>query len=117
MQADARDGVEVGQHVERGTGGNYADISTPASLFSLPDPFTVIPDLGVGAVQGATAALVDLGYLPQSALPTTYPYAPSLAPHVNFFVGQPSVTGLSVLSGAVGPFLHLIPPATDLLAL
>jgi len=36
---------------------------------------------------------------------------------VNFFVGQPSVTGLSVLSGAVGPFLHLIPPATDLLAL
>ena len=54
--------------------------------------------------------LVDLGLLPQSATPTIYPYVPSIDPNLNFFLGQPSVTGLSVLSGAVGDVLRLIPP-------
>jgi hypothetical protein len=109
VQPDLRVLVDLG-YADYGPGANYADVPTPASLFSIPNPFTVIPDLGTGAVQGVQAALVDLGYLPQSALPTTYPYVPSLSPHLNFSFGQPTTTGLSVLSGAVGNVLHFIPP-------
>lgn len=113
VQPDLRVLVDLG-YADYGPGGNYANVPTPAGLFELPNPFTVIPDLGTGAVQGVQAAMVDLGYLPPSALPTTYPYAPALSPHLNVFLGQPSTTLLSTLTGAVGPVLHLIPPATDL---
>ncbi len=113
VQPDLRVLVDLG-YSDYGPGGNYANVPTPAGLFSVPNPFTVIPDLGTGAVQGVQAALVDLGYLPPSALPTTYPYAPALSPHLNVFLGQPSTTLLSTLTGTVGPVLHLIPPATDL---
>ncbi len=113
VQPDLRVLVDLG-YADYGPGGNYADIPTPASLFSVPNPFTVIPALGHGAVQGVQAAMVDLGYLPPSALPTGYPYEPTLNPHLNFYFGQPSVTGLSLLSGAVGDVLRFIPPGTDL---
>jgi PE-PPE domain len=53
--------------------GNYANIPTPGQFFELPDPFTIIPDLAVGAIQGPTAFAVDLGWLPPSMMPTTYP--------------------------------------------
>jgi hypothetical protein len=41
--------------------GNYANIPTPGQFLEVPDPFTIIPDLGVGAIQGVTAFAVDLG--------------------------------------------------------
>ena len=53
----------------------------------------------------------DIGLLPQSYTPNAYPYLPSINPGVNFFLGQPTVTVLSVLGGAVGDVLELIPPA------
>jgi hypothetical protein len=109
VQPDLRVLVDLG-YGSYGPGLNYANIPTPAGLFEVVDPFTTIPDLARGAVQGPQAALVDLGLLPQSATPTIYPYVPSIDPNLNFFLGQPSVTGLSVLSGAVGDVLHLIPP-------
>ncbi len=83
--------------------GNYANIPTPAQFLELPDPFTIIPDLIAGAVQGAEAFAVDLGWLPPSMMPTTYPFAPTLDPHLNFpGGGQHSVTGVSLLTGAEG---------------
>lgn len=54
---------------------------------------------------------MDIGLLPQSYTPNAYPYLPSINPGVNFFLGQPTVTVLSVLGGAVGDVLELIPPA------
>ncbi|OBA83974.1 PE family protein [Mycobacterium sp. 1164966.3] len=111
FQPDLRVLVDLG-YGDYGPGLNYANVPTPASLLSIPNPFTVLPDLAIGAVQGPQAALVDLGLLPQSALPTAYPYVPSLDPGLNFFLGQPSVTGLSLLSGAAGDVLELIPPIT-----
>jgi hypothetical protein len=109
FQPDLRVLVDLG-YGSYGPGLNYANIPTPAGLLEIGNPFTIVPDLAIGAVQGPQAALVDLGLLPQSATPTIYPYVPSIDPHLNFFLGQPSVTGLSVLSGAVGDVLHLIPP-------
>lgn len=109
LQPDLRVLVDLG-YGSYGPGLNYANIPTPAGLLEIGNPFTIIPDLAIGAVQGSEAALVDLRLLPQSFTPTTYPYVPSIDPNLNFFLGQPSVTGLSVLSGAVGDVLHLIPP-------
>ncbi len=109
LQPDLRVLVDLG-YGSYGPGLNYANIPTPAGLLEIGDPFIIIPDLAKGAVQGSQAALVDLGLLPQSDLPNTYPYVPSIDPDLNFFLGQPSVTGLSVLSGAVGDVLQLIPP-------
>jgi hypothetical protein len=59
------------------------------------------------------SALVDLGLLPQSMLPNGYPCLPALGPDLNFNLGQSSVTGLSLLTGAEGALardLGLIPP-------
>jgi hypothetical protein len=109
VQPDLRVLVDVG-YGSCGPGLNYANIPTPAGLLEAVNPFTTIPDLATGAVQGPEAALVDVGLLPQSFLPTAYPYLPSIDPNLNFFLGQPSVTGLSVLSGAAGNVSHLIPP-------
>ncbi len=96
--------------------GNYADIPTPGQFFELPDPFTILPDLGVGAVQGATAFGVDMGWLPPSMMPNAYPFVPMLDPHLNFPVGQHSVTGLSLMTGAEGQLMRnlaLIPSWWD----
>jgi PE-PPE domain/PE family len=103
FQPDRRVLVDLG-YGPYGPGLNYANVPTPAGLFEVVNPFTTVPDLGTGAVRGPQAALVDLGLLPQSATPTIYPYVPSIAPNLNFFLGQQSVTGLSVLSGAAGTY-------------
>ncbi len=97
--------------VDMGYGnGNYADIPTPASLFHLIKPVTVGVDLARGAVQGAQAALVDVGALPQTSLPDIYPYVPSVDPGLSINIGQSSVTGLSRFMGTLGSLLELIPP-------
>jgi hypothetical protein len=109
LQPDLRVIVDLG-YSGFGPGADFANIPTPAQLFSVPDPFTVIPDLAIGAVQGVQAALVDLGLLPTSALPNAYPYLPSINPQLHFFFGQPSTTGVSIVSGALGDVFRLIPP-------
>ncbi|WP_099223771.1 PE family protein [Mycobacterium persicum] len=96
--------------VDLGYGYGYADVPTPASLFGFVNPITVISHLATGAVQGPQAALVDIGALPQSSLPDTYPYVPSANPGMVFNFGQSSVTELSLLSGAIGSVARLIPP-------
>lgn len=96
--------------------GNYANIPTPGQFFELPDPFTIVPDLAEGALQGATAFGVDMGWLPPSMMPTTYPFVPTLDPHLNFPIGQHSVTGFSLLTGAEGQLMRslaLIPSWWD----
>jgi hypothetical protein len=109
LQPDLRVIVDLG-YSGFGPGADFANIPTPAQLFSVPDPFTVIPDLAIGAVQGVQAALVDLRLLPTSDLPNAYPYLPSINPQLNFFFGQPSTTLLSVLSGELGDVFRHIPP-------
>jgi len=109
LQPDLRVIVDLG-YAGYGPGGNFANIPTPATLVSIPNPFVVIPDLATGAVQGIQAAGVDLGLLPASDLPTTYPFVPSLDPQLHFFLGQPSTTALSIAAGALGDVLRLIPP-------
>ena len=96
--------------------GNYADIPTPGQFLQLPNPFTIMPALAAGTVQGATAFGVDLGWLPPSMMPTTYPFVPMLDPQLNFPIGQYSVTGLSLITGAEGQLMRslaLIPSWWD----
>ena len=69
-----------------------------------------------GAIQGATAFGVELGLLPPSIMPTTYPFVPTLDPHLNFPIGQFGVTGVSLITGAVGLLMRglaLIPSWWD----
>jgi hypothetical protein len=113
IQPDLRVLVDLG-YGDIGTGYEYANVPTPASLLSIPNPIAIAADLAKGAVQGPWAAVVDIAVesgLPQAAslYPDTYPYVPSLDPHLHIFLGQPSVTGLSRLSGALGSILELIP--------
>jgi hypothetical protein len=108
LQPDLRVIVDMGYG-----SGEYPNLPTPARLIEIPNPFTIIPDLAAGAIQGPQAALVDLGLLPQSMRPNAYPYLPVLNPDLNFNLGQSSVTGLSLLTGAEGALardLGLIPP-------
>ncbi|SPM29511.1 PE family protein [Mycobacterium terramassiliense] len=113
FQPDLRVLVDLG-YADYGPGANYANIPTPAGLFDLPNPFTVIPDLALGAVQGPYGAAVEIGVesglLSPSYFPDTYPWVPSINPGLNISFGQSSTTLLSVLSGAAGNVLHLIPP-------
>jgi hypothetical protein len=111
LQPDLRVLVDLGY-----ASGNYANIPTPGSFFQLPDPFTIIPDLIVGAIQGPTAFAVDLGWLPPSMMPTTYPFVPTVDPHLNFPIGQHSVTGVSLITRAEGALMRglaLIPSWWD----
>jgi hypothetical protein len=95
--------------VDMGYGsGQYANIPTPATLIELPDPFTIVPDLAIGAVQGPQAALVDLGALPQSMMPTGYPFNPALDPHLNFPLPQSSITELSLVTGFEGRLMRAL---------
>jgi hypothetical protein len=103
LQPDLRVIVDMGYG-----SGEYADIPTPASLFELPNPFTIVPDLLNGAVQGPQAALVDLGILPQSMMPTGYPFNPVLDPGLNFPLPQSSVTGVSLLTGFEGRLMRAL---------
>ena len=86
--------------------GNYANIPTPGQFFELPDPFTIIPDLVTGAIQGPTAFAVDMDWLPKSMMPNIYPFVPTLDPHLNFPIGQYSVTALSRITGAEGDLIR-----------
>lgn len=101
LQPDLRVIVDMGYG-----SGEYADIPTPASLFELPNPFTIVPDLVHGAVQGPQAALVDLGLLPPSMMPTGYPFNPALDPGLNFPLPQSPVTGVSLLTGFEGQLMR-----------
>jgi hypothetical protein len=103
LQPDLRVIVDMGYG-----SGEYANIPTPASLFELPNPFTIVPDLAIGAVQGPQAALVDLGVLPQSMMPTGYPFNPALDPGLNFPLPQFPVTAISLLTGSEGELMRLL---------
>ena len=112
LQPDLRVLVDMG-YADYGPGGDYANVPTPAGLFSVPDPFTIIPDLALGAVQGPYGAAIEIGVeaglLSPSLFPTTYPWVPSIDPHLNFPIIQTSTTLLSLLSGSAGSVLDLIP--------
>lgn len=95
--------------VDLGYGYGYADVRTPAGFIAPVNLQAVHAALALGAVQGQQAALVDLGLLPASALPNTYPYLPSIDPGLLYDPGQPSTTALSQLSGALGSMLHVVP--------
>ncbi|MGO9385591.1 MAG: PE-PPE domain-containing protein, partial [Mycobacterium sp.] len=116
FQPDLRVLVDLG-YADYGPGANYANIPTPAGLFSLANPFVVIPDLAIGAVQGPYGAAVEIGVeaglLSPSLFPDTYPWVPSINPGLHFSTGQHSTTLLSVLSGTVGDVLELIPPVLN----
>jgi hypothetical protein len=113
FQPDLRVLVDLG-YGDFGPGANYANVPTPAGLFDIPNPFTVIPDLALGAVQGPYGAGIEIGVeaglLSPSLFPNTYPWVPSIDPGLNISFGQSSTTLLSLLSGATGNVLHLIPP-------
>ena len=91
--------VDLGYSDPTDPATSYANIPTPAGLFSLANPFTVVPDLLTGAVQGPYGAAVEIGVesglLSPSYFPDTYPWVPSIDPGLNIFLGQPSTTGLS----------------------
>jgi hypothetical protein len=108
LQPDLRVIVDMGYG-----SGEYANLPTPASLFELPNPFHIVPDLATGAVQGAAAFGVDMGWLPASDYPTGYPFRPVLDPGLNYPIPQTPVTGLSLLIGFEGQLMNtlgLVPP-------
>ncbi len=96
----------------------YADLPTPAGLINIPNPFSVAYYLAKGTLLAPYGAAVEIGV--QAGLwgpeyfPDEYPWVPSLNPGLNFYFGpqfsQPPVTALSLLSGALGDVLHIIPP-------
>ena len=63
--------------VDLGYGDGYANVPTPIGLFPDVNPITVAGELLTGVQQGVVAALVDIGVLPSSDLPDTYPYLPA----------------------------------------
>ncbi len=113
LQPDLRVMVDLG-YSDYGSGLSYANVPTPAGLFSLPNPFTVVPDLAVGAVQGPYGAVVEIGVeaglTSPSYFPNAYPWVPSTDPGLHVFLGQPTTTLLSQISGAAGNALSGIPP-------
>ncbi|BBZ46380.1 PE family protein [Mycobacterium parmense] len=112
FQPDLRVLVDMG-YAGYGPGYDYANIPTPAGLFSVPNPFTIIPDLALGAVQGPYGAAVEIGVesglASPSLFPDTYPWVPSTDPQLTFPIIQSSTTLLSLLSGGAGSVLDLIP--------
>jgi hypothetical protein len=91
LQPDMRVIVDMGYG-----SGEYANIPTPASLFEIPNPVNIVPDLAYGAVQGPEAAGVDLGLLPHSYYPMgQYPFSPVLDPGLNVPLPQTGLLGLS----------------------
>ncbi len=113
IQPDLRVICDLG-YGDLGTGFDYANVPTPASLFSMPDLPVIATDLLKGAVQGPYAAGVEIGveagwWGPQW-FPQAYPWVPSPDPHLHIDLGQPTVTSLSVFTEAAGAVLKLIPP-------
>ncbi len=113
FQPDLRVLVDLG-YGDYGPALDYANVPTPAGLFAIPDPFTVIPYLALGAVQGPYGAVVQIGVeaglASPSSFPATYPWVPSIDPGLHFVLGKPRTTLLSTLSGDAGDVLRLIPP-------
>jgi diacyltrehalose acyltransferase len=74
MQPDMRVIIDLGYDRT-----DPADVVTPA-VWTMPnvDWTTVNAELALGAQQGWTAAMVDLGMLPTSELPNAYPYLPDI---------------------------------------
>jgi hypothetical protein len=116
FQPDLRVLVDLG-YSDYGPGESYANIDTPAGFLSIMNPVTVATDLAKGAVLGPYGAAIDIGVeaglLSPSLYPDIYPWVPSIDPGLHIFLGQPSVTGLSTLSGALGDVLRLIPPVLN----
>ncbi len=113
FQPDLRVLVDLG-YGDIGPGGGYANLATPASLLSVPNVPVVLTDLAKGAVQGPWSAVVDIvvesGYTPATAwYPDAYPYLPSTDPHLHYYLGQPSTTGLSRALTGLGDLLGKIP--------
>ena len=112
FQPDLRVLVDMG-YADYGSGANYANISTPAGLFALPNPFTIVPDLLTGAWQGPYAAGVEIGVeaglLSPSYFPNTYPWSLDRST-LAFLLRPPTTTLLSILSGDLGGVLERIPP-------
>lgn len=94
--------VDLGYGDFGGAHPEYADLPTPASLFELPNLVTVGYSLFLGGVQGVQAALVDVGLLPQSEMPDSYPFVPSPDPGLSINLGQPSETLVSAVTTALG---------------
>lgn len=94
-------------------GTDYANIPTPAGLLAIPNVPVVAGDLVRGAIQGPYGAAVgigvDAGWWGPELLPDAYPWIPSPDPNLHIYLGQPDTTGLSLLSGAAGDVLRLIP--------
>ncbi len=113
IQPQLRVLVDLG-YSDYGPGLSYADVPTPAGLLSVPNPFAVSYYLLKGSLQAPYGAAVEIGVeaglLGPESFPDTYPWVPSLNPGLNFYLGQPSVTLLSLLSGGLGDIFHLIPP-------
>ena len=113
IQPQLRVLVDLG-YSDYGPGHSYADVPTPAGLFTVPNPFAVGYYLIQGTLQAPYGAAVEIGveaglWGPQY-FPNTYPWVPSISPGTNFYFGQPQVTALSTLAGEVGSILHVIPP-------
>jgi hypothetical protein len=104
--------VDLG-YGDMGTGFDYANVPTPASLISIPNWPVVAQYVLKGAIQGPYAAGVEIGVMAgwwgPEWFPQTYPWVPSPDPHLHIYLGQPSVTELSLLTNAAGSLLQLIP--------
>jgi PE-PPE domain/PE family len=112
FQPDLRVLVDLG-YADYGPGANFANVPTPAGLFEVPNPVTIMSDLALGAVQGPYGAAIQIGVeaglLSPSLFPTTYPWVPSIDPGLSISFGQSSTNALSIFTGGVGSVLHLIP--------
>ena len=93
--------------VDLGYGDGYANVPTSGGLFPLVNPLTVGSELLIGAQQGVVAALVDVGLLPSTDLPTTYPYLPLAEiqgeiqlPGISSALSDPSGAASSLLSSS-----------------
>lgn len=112
IQPDLRVLIDLGYGDVGGPNTEYANLPTPASLFPLVNPVNLGTYLIKGAIQGVRADLVLAGVLPQSDMPDTYPFVPSLDPGLTINLGQPSVTAVSAVTTGLGSLLRglHIPP-------
>jgi hypothetical protein len=88
--------------------GEYPNLPTPARLIEIPNLANIATDLLRGTVQGPQAALVDLGALPASDMPTAYPFNPVLDPELNLPLPQSPVTAVSLLTGFEGQLMRTL---------
>ena len=103
--------------VDLGYGDGYANVATPAGLFPLVNPITVAGELATGAQQGLVAALVDIGLLPSSDLPDSYPYLPAAeTPGEILNPGLMANDPLGLADGALATLLSDMPGVPGLFA-